>query len=217
MMPGLDPDVMIALAYVKPRFSRIFSAIFRLDHALGRVVAATREPMVGQVRLAWWRDNLLLFQQGKPVAAEPVLQALADGLDGVMLHQNLSTMVEGWDILFESMPLSRDQLATYARLRGGTLFGALAALAGLSDTESAAAVGARWALADFARHCTDAPTAADAIAMVNDRPAPVVDVLSLAILGRFATRDCARGLAGFGTPGSPKRMAWALSHALFKR
>lgn len=211
----LDPDVTIAMAYANRQIRGVFFAMFELDATLGRVVAAAREPMVGQIKLAWWRDALVELQSGKSLFAEPVLQGVADAVDTRSLGLSLSAMVEGWGVLLEPTPLSRGQLAIYADHRGGTLFAALSHLAGQSDAGCARSAGSRWALSDFAFRCSDAPTANTALAMVNEGSAPNVIIRPLAILGRFATRDCALGLGNRPRPGSPVRMLWALRQALF--
>ena len=53
-----DPERRLALAYA-PRDRRgALAVLWALDERLGSIVAATREAMLGEIRLAWWRDAL---------------------------------------------------------------------------------------------------------------------------------------------------------------
>ena len=48
-------------------------AALALDGRIGRMVLGASEPMLGQVRLAWWRDQL-----GKPIGDRPRGDPLLD-------------------------------------------------------------------------------------------------------------------------------------------
>ena len=77
MTPDLDPDRRLALAYVPAAARPAVEALWRLDVTLGAVLAAGREPMIGRIRLAWWREALEKLDREAP-PAEPLLQALAE-------------------------------------------------------------------------------------------------------------------------------------------
>jgi phytoene synthase len=48
-----------------------------MDAAMGEVVRSTREPMLGPIRLAWWRERLEELEVSGATPAEPRLQAVA--------------------------------------------------------------------------------------------------------------------------------------------
>jgi phytoene synthase len=48
----------LALAYAPGRARAATLGLFALDAALGNLVRAAREPLLGQMRLAWWREEL---------------------------------------------------------------------------------------------------------------------------------------------------------------
>jgi 15-cis-phytoene synthase len=155
----------IVFAYA-PRASRdALSALWACDAALGRVVATTTEPMIGQMRLTWWHERLTGLDAGE-APAEPVLAALRDV---VRLHDvtgaMLAGLVEGWEVLLDPLPLSDDVLRTYADKRGDGLFALSARVIGRPVI---AGLGAGWALIDFATHCSDQVTAERAWAMAGD-------------------------------------------------
>ena len=67
----------IALAYTPSRHRAALAALWDYDVTLGRVVATTTEPMIGQMRLTWWHECMMALDKGE-VPAEPVIAALYD-------------------------------------------------------------------------------------------------------------------------------------------
>jgi len=180
------------------------------------VLAGAREPLISQIKLAWWRDSLekLDREKGPP---EPVLQEVAahvlpTGVSGTLL----SAMEEGWAVLLAQEALSADDLAVYAAGRGGLLFRYSGVVLGgelSSDMEKA---GEAWALVDLARHSneTDAAAAMDAAASRLHPFSWPSRLRPLGMLAVLAARDVDRGLEDFEEPGSPGRMLRMLRHRL---
>jgi 15-cis-phytoene synthase len=203
-----DPDLLLALNYASPIDRARFAAIFALDETLGHVVATNREAMLGQIRLAWWREQLLSSES----PASPVAQAidLAD-------RNALSALADGWAVLLDPLPLSEDQLSDYARLRGGTVFGVMT-----SDI-AIAALGEGWALADFAFRCSDRETAERALSLAAEKLDPLVlrslswSHLPFGMLARLALGDTRDGLPRKHAMGSRRRAGRALFYALLRR
>jgi phytoene synthase len=50
-------------------------ALFALDAELAQVVAGSSDPLLGEIKLAWWRDRLTELDTG-PAPAQPLLQTL---------------------------------------------------------------------------------------------------------------------------------------------
>jgi 15-cis-phytoene synthase len=205
----MNEPQQIALAYV-PRASRDgVSAIWALDAALGRVVATTTEPMIGQMRLTWWHERLTGLDAGE-VPAEPVLAALRD----VVRHHDvtgamLAGLVEGWEVLLDPLPLGDDVLRAHAAKRGDGLFALSARIIGAPVL---AGLGAGWALIDFATHCSDQVTAerAWAIAAVLFKKTDVVGPKALRILARTAQAKALGSIAAIRTPVSRWQMLRAV-------
>ena len=151
-----DPERALALSYAPADRRAALHALFTLDAALGQVLQTTREPMVGQMRLAWWREALERLD-GAPPPAEPVLQALAaDVLPLAVTGAELARMVDGWEALLGA--IDARTIEDHGRLRGGVLFEqAGLVLDACSDPLSEAGRG--WALADLGNHLSD-PTIA---------------------------------------------------------
>lgn len=198
----IDPDRDFALVHVPTSTRDAVAALWALDAALGRIVASTSQPMIGQMRLTWWHDAMLAGRGGEPVLAALTTHVHPIGIDGAALVP----LVEGWEVLLDPLPLGADALYVHARARGDTLF-ALSAQA--MGCPIAAGAGGGWALADFAGRCSDAVTARAAYAQARLRLRSV-DRLprALRILAHLAARDAA---AERRTP----RTRWQLLRASF--
>ena len=199
-----DPERELALAYAPDDGRRAaLSALLALDVALGDVVRSTTQPALGQIRLAWWREQLVRLDTAPPPAM-PVLEALTAhvlprGVTGV----ELSGIVDGWDVLIEEEALDDAALDRFATERGGRLFGAGARLLG-GDATVAERLGRGWALFDLARHQSDMATAARADTLARAALAGSLGGVArpLGILALSARLELA------GVPqGGPKRAA----------
>ncbi|MBN8814925.1 MAG: squalene/phytoene synthase family protein [Sphingomonas sp.] len=147
-----DPERALAMSYAPADRRAGLRALFALDAALGQVLRTTREPMVGQMRLAWWREALAKLDTAPP-PAEPVLEALAaDVLPLGLTGEALATMNDGWELLLG--PVDQHAIDEYGRLRGAVLFEVAGAVLGSVDDPLAEA-GRGWALADLAAHLSD--------------------------------------------------------------
>lgn len=148
MLQLLDPDdlppaLRLALAYAPAAARMPMAALFALDTRLSRAGGQSGEPLILQMKLAWWRDQL-----GKPAEqwprGEPILDALAQtSIDPVALV----ALVDGWETLLvcEQMDLAVIEGFAEGRAR------AWQAVAGsLGCDEDTAPAARRWALADLA-------------------------------------------------------------------
>ncbi len=147
----LPPAERLALAYAPGLARRATLAFLALDARLAAIVRGVREPVLAQVRLAWWRDRLHQDPQDWPVG-EPLLAALADWGSGAA---RLAAVVDGWEELVGEPPLPH---AAFARFASGRAAGwrGLAELIGADvSTAKIETVARGWALADLAMHLTD--------------------------------------------------------------
>ncbi|WP_095011058.1 hypothetical protein [Tsuneonella mangrovi] len=189
----LPPERNLALAYMDGQLRPAASAAFALDARLAALVAQASEPLLAQMRLAWWRDQLRL-KPSERALGEPLLAAFGQhwtGQEGVLL-----AMVDAWEELLGDAPLPKSAIARFAEGRAQA-FAALARLAAM-DRWAADCVRAaqRWTLADFALHTGNGEERdlARALATEFDRPKRLPRQLrGLAILESLATRSLANG------------------------
>ncbi len=155
-MTSPDPERALILAYAPPVGRAALAAALMLDDALAALLRTTREPAIGQIRLAWWREALERLDSAPP-PAEPVLQAVAaSGLSG----SALTPIVNGWEVLIEAERLDAAALRRFAEGRGA-LFVVVGAAMG-AGADPLAEAGQGWALADLARHLAPPDEAAEA-------------------------------------------------------
>lgn len=174
--------------------------------------------MLGQIRLAWWRERLEELDSGADVPAEPRLQAVqrelvARGLRG----SDLARFERGWVALFDPFPWDIGT-AEAIWFRGRQLFAAGAQLLARTD-DAIEAAGGLWALVDGARHCSDA----DSRAMLMEQARTFARGLGgarfpaavrpLSMLAALAIRDC-HGGATFEPEGTPARAAAMVFHRI---
>lgn len=188
----LPDEARIALAYADRRMRAQLGTMFALDRRLARIVAGTSEPILGQMRLAWWREML-----GKPAAERPrgdrVVEAI--GRDWTGREGALVALVDGWEHMLAETLTSGD-VRGFADGRGAPF----AKFAAMVDTPDRAPecerAGRRWALADAASHV--GPGAERDLlldcAREDTGPASLPGSLrSLAVLDALARRSIARG------------------------
>lgn len=143
----------LALSYAPDRSRAALEALLMLDAALGNVLRTTREPLVGQMRLAWWREALQdLDVSGAP--AEPVLLSLTAAVLplGITGHA-ISGMVDAWEPLLGEIGMGL--LDDHARLRGRALFAMAGTALDAAPGDPIGEAGEGWALADLAVNLTD--------------------------------------------------------------
>jgi phytoene synthase len=150
-------------------------ALFGIDAELGAVVAGTTEPMIGEIRLAWWREALEGLDTGT-VPAQPLLQLVAAellprGISGA----TLAALEDRWLGM-----IGNNEVPAAHVEGGGLLFGLAARLLG-SDEALGKQLGEAWVTGSAAG-------------------LPKVPTLLRPLLGlvRLAARDVAR--AGQGAP-----------------
>ena len=149
--PDLDTAIAVALAW-QPRASRpALASLFELDRRLGDALARAKEPLLAQMRLAWWRDRLT--DQGGSPTGEPLLRELA--VHWGERRAMLRALVDGWENLLGDAPLPASAIEAFAAGRGRAL-AAFAELAGdRAIAPSAEAAGRCWAFADLAWRSSD--------------------------------------------------------------
>lgn len=193
LLAGLPPIQRLATAYAPRRAKGATLALLALDTRLAGIVRSAREPMLAQLRLAWWRERL-----GEPAGSarvgEPLLALLRvwEGQAGA-----LSGLVHGWEHLTGEAPLPADAFSGLAAARGEA-FAALAVLLGEGDAAAMARrFGHDWALADLASHVAHAQERETLHALVAERDWSGASLprslRPLAILRGLGARDVVRG------------------------
>ncbi|WP_100261271.1 hypothetical protein [Qipengyuania seohaensis] len=149
----LAEEVELALAYAGGRDRHVLRTMFELDRRLAGVVASSSETMIGQMRLAWWRDLLVKPARERP-SGEPLVKRISGGW-GERAH-DLSALVDGWEALLVAEVLDDETLRQFCEGRASAWGNAARALElGEIQQQKALHAGYRWASADLAAHLSD--------------------------------------------------------------
>ena len=212
----IDPERALTLVYAPARLRPALAALWRLDERLGSVVATTTEPMIGAIRLAWWREALEALDRG-PAPDEPLLREIAEallplGIRGV----DLAAIEAGWAALLDGDPPDDGAIERHGRLRGRLLFGLAAKIVGHEGSKEAAVAGEGWALIDLGSRMRDPVVTAHAKARARSClagfgsyywPRALRPLGALAVLARQDAQA-----EGPRRQASPRRILRALFH-----
>lgn len=180
-MLELPPPQRLALAYATRATRAAWETLFVLDARLGAVVLGAREPMLAQIRLAWWRERLAQPPADWP-SGEPLLSRLAEwGSDPL---GRLVELVDGWEGLLGDDPLDASVVESFVGGREQAV-AALAAHCGVELAQSAFAARS-WAIGDLAARWPGAAVTEAGQALAHGpprlpralRPLAVLDVLA---------------------------------------
>jgi phytoene synthase len=180
LVEELPPPLRLAVAYAPRPARAAWTALLVLDQRLRRAAMGASEPLLGQVRLAWWRDRFR-SPVGEWPEGEPLLAALQD-FDGE--RAALRDLVDGWEQVLGGTG-DDDAVANLVEARAQAVV-SLARVLGCSEALDDVAAAARaWSRADLADGSMEAPRAkSDARTIRLPRP-----MRPLAILAGLAGQD----------------------------
>jgi phytoene synthase len=208
----VDPERALAIAYAPADKRTSLAALFQLDEKLGQIVATTSEPMIGLMRLTWWREALeKLDLADRRTPDEPLLRVLAEQVAPLFVSGGtLAAIEDGWSALIDEEDSER-LLLRHGAERGRHLFAAAAAILGADDPRLPSA-GAVWALTDLSFHHSSATLSAAAraraAALADDIPPGRWPTAArpLAALFALAVRDSRVGRRVQAAPARLMRM-----------
>ena len=146
----LPPLLRLAVAYAPAPARPAWAALVLLDHRLSRAVAGASSPLIGQLKLAWWRDRMRESPACWP-GGEPLLAALAL-FDSE--RDALEALVDAWEGLIGA---EEEEAGAFQRLADARANG-IAALARTldcpADPNAIAALARRWTMPDSPQSAT---------------------------------------------------------------
>lgn len=159
---GLPLPDRLALAYSPAYIRPAYLCLMTLDQRLAQIISQASEPLLAQLRLAWWRDEL-----ARPPGQRPKGDPLLDAIGEIWRGQEAAfrALVDGWEELLSDPPFPASAAQNFAHGRAAG-FAAIARLAGVDDCEGAVSLAARrWALADLAAKTSNMDERAEVLAM----------------------------------------------------
>ncbi len=160
----------LALTYAPGKVRSETLALFALDARLGQALRQTNEPIMAQMRLAWWRDQLKLDPPARERSDE--LVCLLDIFD--TQREALAALVDGWELLLTE-DFAESAASAFASARAQALLGLARIVEAPDSPEDILLAGQTWALADLAASLSDPSerAAARGIAPQEQAQAPV--------------------------------------------
>ncbi|QYJ06105.1 hypothetical protein [Qipengyuania flava] len=162
---------------------------FALDARVGGYVLGAQEPLLAQMRIAWWRDELAKAPSMRP-QGDQLLDAIGSETEG------LRELLDGWEALLAEAPLGREGLEPFVSGRATAVQG-LARRLSVKHLEGAGTAARLWALADLAFRLPDESDRQLALDMAEGltmrSPALPKPLRPLAVLAGLSRRALARG------------------------
>jgi len=124
-------------------------ALYAFNHEVAKTAEVVSEPMLGQIRLQWWRESLEGIYAGSPRQHE-VVQPLARTIEAKELPRDLfEAVIDARELdLDEAPPADLDALRVYAEGSSTSLFKLALGILGVGDAASRGAaehLGPAWA------------------------------------------------------------------------
>lgn len=139
---ALPIERRLALSYGTGRGRVLMLGLMALDQRLGQLVRQTREPMLAQIKLAWWREQLDR-SAAERAGGEPLLALLEHWGEAA---GELGALAAGWEALLGDAP----DFQAFAAARGDTCEALAHALGQSEAAPMAKKAGTAWALAELA-------------------------------------------------------------------
>ena len=145
----VDPDRWLSSRFIGDAERRAdVIAIYAYDHELARAPKVASNPLLGEIRLTWWREALDEIYEGRPVRHHPTAQALAEAVNRHALPRDwLELMIDGRYRELDATPMAADERLAWARETAGQAAEIAARILDPSAPAGrAASGGAVWAL-----------------------------------------------------------------------
>jgi phytoene synthase len=150
-----DPDRYLTALFAPPERREALFALYAFNLELARARESVREPIMGQMRLQWWRDSLAEMLAGRPRAHEvgrPLAAAIAAyGLDPALLERLIDARERDMEA---EPPADLVALLDYARGTSSTLTELALEVLGRPEPavrEAGRALGIAWAVLGLVR------------------------------------------------------------------
>lgn len=150
-----DHDRWLTLLHAAPGDREALAALYAFHLEIARTRETVSEPMIGEIRLQWWRETVEGLYRGE-VRRHPVAEALAGvAVERGLPEAELQALIDARAAdLHDEGPKSFDDLLAYADATGGMLSRLAARVCGVAGEDGLAAadsVGRAWALTGLLR------------------------------------------------------------------
>lgn len=141
----LTPPARLAVAYAPLKIRPAFALMLLFDARMASLVANANEPLIGQMKLAWWRDALSADVGNRP-KGEPYLSSLF-AMDDPTVTAVAIDLVDAWEYLVVEENWSAPTIHKFATARGVAIFDTYAQMVGCTGYPPSLA--SQWAIDDL--------------------------------------------------------------------
>jgi phytoene synthase len=145
----VDPDRWISSRFIADPARRAdVVALYAFDHELARAPRVSSNPLIGEIRLTWWREALDEIFDGRPVRRHPTAEALATAVRRHSLaREPLERLIDARYRELDPVPMDEAEALVWARETGGQAAEIVATILDPgADAAPARAAGSAWAL-----------------------------------------------------------------------
>lgn len=148
-----DPDRFLAAMFAPAAVREALFALINLNAELAQIPETVSEPLLGQIRLQWWRETLTAMGEGPRWQSHEVLVPLQAAAQRHQLSSALLVaMVDARERDLDEAPFeSMAELELYAESAGAPLLRLWRHLLGLPEDPYAVQVGGAYALVGLLR------------------------------------------------------------------
>jgi phytoene synthase len=150
LVQRVDPDRWLSSRFIGDAGERAdVIALYAYDHELARAPKVASNPLLGEIRLTWWREALDEIFEGRAVRRHPTAQALAGAVGRRDLARApLEVMIDARYRELDAEPMNAAEALEWARdTAGRTAEVAVAVLDPAVQASLAVDAAAAWALA----------------------------------------------------------------------
>jgi len=191
---SLAEELQLAAAYTPAALRDRLVAFLAFDQRLARIIAQSNEPMLAQIRIAWWRDRLAQPKPERP-EGDAVLDAIGQHWAGA--EAALIQLANGWEEMLADPPISPSAVERFLAARAEPFRELSPADERAHSYESVNQAARIWALADIAVNMSEPQERATIIAQGLDEMRAVKRLpkcwRGLAVLRSLAMRSLRAG------------------------
>lgn len=191
----LTPPTRLAIQYATPEHRVAFRLLMLIDQRLCDVLAKAREPMIGQIKLAWWREGFNSAATDRP-KGEPLFEAL-NAYGEAIPTAALEGLVSAWEVLIGADKWGDDMLLKHSALRSAAIFKTYAQW--VRSPTDLLGVGQAWAIASLAQAYPGRISPEDIPsrpALPRERRVRPLTILALSVYENSGTRIIWHALTG---------------------
>ena len=146
-----DYDRYLSALFAPAASREALFALIAFNHEIARIPEVVSEPMLGRIRIQWWRETLEAIHDGKPARRHEVALPLADAIHAWGLDRSaFERLLDGREADLEpDAPPDLAGLERYAAATGGALTALMLQACGadgVSGLEAGREIGTAWAL-----------------------------------------------------------------------